>query len=377
VNTPKALIVVSEDWYFLSHRLPLANRLKAEGYDVCVVCRISEKGDEIENLGFKTKHVNFNREGISPGSALKTVSTLRAIYKQEKPDLVVHVALFTVLLGTMAALFSPVKKVFNMITGLGFVFISQSAKAKVIRTVVKTAFRVFSWSKRINMMVQNGDDQTLIGSFGFKKDKSLFLVRGSGVDGQHFHPAESYPQTPLVTFVGRLLWAKGVGEIIEAARILKKRGKSYRIALVGDIDAANPQSASEADLKNWQSEELVECWGRRSDIADIYRQSTIALLPSWREGLPKSLLEAAASGLSMIATDVPGCREIVRHEENGLLVTLKDPQSMADAIEKLVENPALCQQYGQAARKFVDEELNDTAVMDKTMAIIHQIMESK
>ncbi|WP_417841593.1 glycosyltransferase family 4 protein [Terasakiella sp.] len=370
---PKALIVVSEDWYFLSHRLPLAKRLKAEGYDVALACRFSDKRKEIENHGVRCLSVDFQRDGISPLKALKTVSALRAIYKQERPDLVVHVALFTVLLGTIAAIFSPAKKVLNLVTGLGFSFISNSLKARIIRTVVSVAFWGFARTKKVNMLVQNRDDLALMSGFGFSEDHNLFLVRGSGVDAVHFHPAPALPQPPLITFVGRLLWAKGVGEIIEAARLLKERGQDIRIALVGDIDALNPQSATQDDLASWQADGLVECWGRRTDIADIYRQSTVALLPSWREGLPKSLLEAAACGLAMIATDVPGCREIVRDQENGLLVPLQNSVALANAIECLAKNPALCAEFGAAARRFVDEELNDQAIMDKTMSVIHQI----
>jgi glycosyltransferase involved in cell wall biosynthesis len=370
---PKALIVVSEDWSFLSHRLPLAKRVMADGYDVTLACRFSEKRDEIAQLGIRCLEMDFQRDSISPRQAVKTISGLRRIYKAERPDLVVHVALFTVLLGTIAAVFSPAKKVLNLVTGLGFSFISNSLKARLIRLVVSVAFFGFARTKKVNMLVQNRDDLALIAGFGFQEDKNLFLVRGSGVDAVHFYPAPALPDPPLVTFVGRLLWAKGVAEIIEAAGLLKERGQHIRIALVGDIDPANPQSATQADLEKWQKDGLVECWGRRRDIADIYRQSSVALLPSWREGLPKSLLEAAACGLAMIATDVPGCREIVRHEENGLLVPLQNPSALADAIERLANDHDLCVTFGKAARRFVDEELNDQATMDKMMSVIRKI----
>lgn len=372
-SNPKAFIVVSEDWYFWSHRLPLAKRLQAEGFDVTVLCRFADKRDDIAALGLGCEHVDFQRDGLSPLHALKTVQTLRAIYKRERPDLVVHVALFTVLLGSIAALFSPAKQVLNLVTGLGFTFISNSLKARVIRLGVATAFRLFAHSKRIHMLVQNRDDQGLMERYGFRIRRNLYLVRGSGVDALHFAPATQWPKRPLITFVGRLLWAKGVGEIVDAAGLLKERGRAVRIALVGDIDPANPQSATARDMENWQAQGLVECWGRRSDIADIYRQSTIALLPSWREGLPKSLLEAASCGLALIATDVPGCREIVRHEENGLLVELQNPQALADAMDRLFHDPETCQRFGKAARRYVEEELNDQAVMDKTLEIIHRL----
>jgi glycosyltransferase involved in cell wall biosynthesis len=377
MNRKKALIVVAEDWSFLSHRVPLARTLKQDGFDVTIACRVQQKGNEIKEQGFGLIPLDLARESISPASALKTIKMLSALYRQEKPDVIVHSSLFLSLLGSIAGLLSGFKKNINLITGLGFVFISQSLKAKIIRIVVKLAFRLFACIKSITLVVQNKDDRQLFEGLGFKEGQNLHVIVGSGVDAQAFSPAAEEPATQQVTFVGRILWAKGVAELIEAARLLKKRNQLPKIVLVGDPDPGNPQSANQADMDQWAEEGLVECWGRRSDIADIYRNSTIAILPSWREGLPKSLLEAAACGLPMITTDVPGCREIVTNGENGLLVPLKSPEGLANAIEILINAPEMRQKFGRNARKLVEDELNDIAIAARTCAVVKQVCEFK
>lgn len=371
--TKKALIVVAEDWSFLSHRVPLARALKDDGYQVTVACRIKDHKKTIEAMGFTPIALDLARESISPTSALKTIKGLMTLYKTERPDVIVHSSLFLSLLGSLAGLFSGFRKNVNLITGLGFIFISNSAKARLVRVALKLCFRLFAKLKTISVVVQNRDDQQIFHALGFREPDTLHVIRGSGVDDQAFYPASQEPDPPQVTFVGRILWAKGIAELVEAARLLKMRGTLPKIVLVGEPDPGNPQSASTQDLENWTKEGLVDCWGRRSDIAEIYQNSTIAILPSWREGLPKSLLEAAACGLPMITTDVPGCREIVTHEKNGLLVPLQDAQGLADAIERLIKNPQERQSFGRAARKLVEEELNQNAIAQKTLAVVNQV----
>ncbi|MDV7339799.1 glycosyltransferase family 4 protein [Terasakiella sp. A23] len=368
----KALIIVAEDWSFLSHRVPLAQALKDDGFDVQVACRIKDHEKTIKDMGFTPIALDLARETISPGSAVKTIATLARLYKANDPDVIVHSSLFLSFLGSLAGLISGYRRNVNLITGLGFVFISDSAKAKLVRFAVKFWFRLFARLKSIAVVVQNRDDQKIFQDLGFEEGTTLHVIRGSGVDDQTFTPAANEP-VPQVTFVGRILWAKGVEELVEAARILKTRNALPKIVLVGEPDLGNPQSATQEDIDGWAKEGLVECWGRRSDIANIYQKSTIAILPSWREGLPKSLLEAAACGLPMITTDVPGCREIVTHNENGLLVPLKDANGLADAIETLVKDTDLRQKFGRAARKLVEDELNQKAIAQKTLDVAKKV----
>ncbi|NVK18618.1 MAG: glycosyltransferase family 4 protein [Methylocystaceae bacterium] len=369
----KALIVVAEDWSFLSHRVPLARALNEDGFNVTIACRLSTHQKTIEDMGFHTVGLELARESISPSSAIKTIRALARLYKDQKPDVIVHSSLFLSFLGSLAGLVSGYHKNVNLITGLGFVFISNSLKAKLVRMAVKFWFRIFARMKSIAVVVQNQDDKEIFAKLGFKQGSTLHVIRGSGVDDQAYVPTDKEPKQAQVTFVGRILWAKGVEELVEAARLLKAKGKLPKIVLVGEPDPGNPQSATEDDILNWTKDGLVESWGRRSDIADIYQQSTIAILPSWREGLPKSLLEAAACGLPMITTDVPGCREIVTHEENGLLVPLKSAQGLADAIERLMNDRVLRQRLGRNARKLVETELNQKAIGQQTLAVVKQV----
>jgi glycosyltransferase involved in cell wall biosynthesis len=373
MKNKKALIVVTEDWSFLSHRLPLARALLKSGAEVVVACRVKNNRQTIENEGVKVIPLDLARESISPLSALKTLKILTSLYKSEKPDVIIHVSLFMSLLGSIAGLMSGYRKNVNLITGLGYVFISDSLKARLIRSFVKLAFRLFARVNSIMMVVQNKDDRILFENLSFKLHHNLEVIRGSGVDAEVFHPAPKEPEIAQITFVGRILWAKGVEELIEAARILKKRATLPKIVLIGEPDLGNPQSASQGDIDHWIDDDLVECWGRRSDIADIYRQSTIAILPSWREGLPKSLLEAAACGLPMITTDVPGCTEIVNHGVNGLLVPLRNATALADAIETLMNNPDMRQKFGQNARKLVEDELNQDTIALQTLEVVQRI----
>jgi len=375
MKNKKALIVVAEDWSFLSHRIPLARALLKEGYDVTVACRVQDHRDQIEKEGFKLIALDLVRESISPSTALKTIQILRNLYKSEQPNVIVHSSLFLSLLGSIAGIFSGFKKNVNLITGLGYVFISKSLKARLIRIFVKLAFRLFALQKSIHVVVQNQDDKQLFESLSFNTEKNLHVVRGSGVDAKLYRPAKSEPKIPQITFVGRILWAKGVEELIEAARILKQRGALPKIVLVGEPDLGNPQSATQADIDDWTKEGLVECWGRRSDIAEIYQNSTIAILPSWREGLPKSLLEAAACGLPIITTDVPGCREIVTHCENGLLVPLQNATAIANAIDTLMNDENIRQKFGRNARKLVEDELNEISIAEKTLDVVKRVSE--
>jgi len=376
MKNKKALIVVAEDWSFLSHRLPLARALHKAGAEVSVLCRVQEHQATIEQEGFRLIPLNIERENISPLNALSTIQKLRKIYKTEKPDVIIHVSLFLSFLGTLAGFLSGYRNIVNLITGLGYIFISQSLKAIIVRTIIKICFRIFSIFKSVILVVQNKDDQRVFEKLGYIKEETLSLIIGSGVNMEIYYPCVEAPKHQQVTFVGRILWAKGVKELIEAARILKQKGKLPKIVLVGEPDLGNPQSATQADIDLWSQENLVQFLGRRDDIADIYRDSTIAILPSWREGLPKSLLEAASCGLPMIATDVPGCNELVKHQENGLLVPLRDPIAIASAIETLIENETLRKTYGTNARLRVETELNDQSIAQQTLKAVKSVIKT-
>ncbi|WP_417827193.1 glycosyltransferase [Thalassospira povalilytica] len=367
----KTLIVVGEDWSFVSHRIGLARAALVRGDEVVVACNTGDAADGLRKEGFRVVDVPIARGGLSPLKSLKTVKALACLIRREQPDIIINVAIQCVVLSAFAGLLVGAKRSVNMITGLGFLFVSHGAKARIVRQIVSIILRLYARCPSIHVIVQNSDDLALLKGIGFK-DHRLTLIRGSGVDISAFTPdtqKSKKPATPKTAiFVARMLWSKGLAELIEAARILKSRNCDYRIVLVGDSDPANPDSASESDLAKWQQEGLVEWLGKRRDIAQLLRQADLAVLPSWREGLPKSLLEAGACGLAMVATDVPGCREIVHHQENGLLVPLRDANALANAIEQLMEDDATRLAYGKAARELVERELCDRVIIASTLA---------
>ncbi|NIZ01086.1 glycosyltransferase [Thalassospira lucentensis] len=367
----KTLIVVGEDWSFVSHRIGLARAALVRGDEVVVACNTGDAADGLRKEGFRVVDVPIARGGLSPFKSLKTVKALACLIRREQPDIIINVAIQCVVLSAFAGLLVGAKRSVNMIIGLGFLFVSNSAKARIVRHIVLLILRVYARCPSIHVIVQNSDDLAWLKGLGFK-DQRLNLIRGSGVDISAFTPdtqKSENPATPKTAiFVARMLWSKGLAELIEAARILKSRNCNYRIVLVGDADPANPDSASENDLAKWQQEGLVEWLGKRRDIAQLLRQADLAVLPSWREGLPKSLLEAGACGLAMVATDVPGCREIVHHQENGLLVPLRDADALANAIEQLMEDDATRLAYGKAARDLVERELCDRVIIASTLA---------
>jgi|TARA_R110001583_G_scaffold7571_1_gene37411 glycosyltransferase involved in cell wall biosynthesis len=368
----KLLFVCSEDWYFVSHRLALARAAQVRGWEIVIACRANAAAEGLREEGFRVIDLNIARGGLSPVKSFATVFSLWRLMRREKPDVVVNVAIQCVILSALGGVLAGVPRSVNMVTGLGFVFVSNGRKARIVRAIISTVLRIYALFPSITVIVQNHDDYEVIRKFGFSKSR-LSLIRGSGVDLQKYAPVSAardgdHPKTAI--FVARMLWSKGLGELIAATRLLQQKGHHYRIWLVGDVDLANPDSANATDLEQWQKDGLVQWLGRRSDIPALLTQSDLAILPSWREGLPKSLLEAAACGLAMVATDVPGCREIVKHGQTGLLVPLGGEQALADAIETLMEDDALRRQLGYNARKMVEEELCDTVVVQKTLAVI-------
>lgn len=369
----KTLIVCAEDWSFVSHRIGLGRAALVRGDDVVVACNVGAAAEELRKEGFRVVNIPLARGGLSPFKSLKTIKALACLIRRENPDVVINVAIQCVVLSSFAGLLVGAKRTVNMVTGLGFLFVSNGAKARIVRQIVSLLLRFYALCPSIRVIVQNADDYALMTKLGFK-EKRLALIRGSGIDISAFSPAnkagEEEVQPKTAIFVARMLWSKGLGELIEAARILKSRDRNYRIVLVGDMDPANPDSASESDLRAWQSEGLVEWLGKRTDVAALLREADLAVLPSWREGLPKALLEAAASGLAMVATDVPGCREIVHHGENGLLVPLRDSAALADTIEELMEDDARRKSYGAAARALVERELCDSVIISQTLAFV-------
>jgi glycosyltransferase involved in cell wall biosynthesis len=368
---PGILYLVTEDWYFCLHRLPIARAARDAGFRVLVATQVGEHGKVIEKEGFELLPMRWNRGSLNPAYAFSELRQILKLYKGYQPDLVHHVALKPSLLGSCAALIAGTKPVVNNLAGLGQAFSATGLSARMVRTGLLMAFRLLFARKGACTLVENSDDQAfLTGKVGLPED-SVALIRGIGVDEKRFLPHEEPEQDePVVTLVSRLLWPKGVRELVDAGAILRERGIRVRIRLVGMPDPTSRVSVPEEQLRNWNAQGAVEWLGHRDDISEIWRDSTIGVLPSYyREGIPRSLLEAAACGRAIVTTDMPGCREIVRHGYNGLLVPPRDAAALADAIAELVTNPARRRQMAKAGRERVEQEFSEQRVVAQTLML--------
>ncbi len=368
----KILYLVTEDWYFCSHRLPLAVAAREAGYDVVVATRVQAHADEIRRTGARLIAIRMRRRRQGWWHELCSLLEIMRIYYRERPDIVHHVALKPVVFGSLATWLIAVPQVVNAVAGLGYVFTSRDRQARCLRPVLQQLLRRLLVGKGRHVIVQNPQDQQLLQTLA--EDMRLHLIRGAGVDIEHFSPSarSGVGQVALVVLPARMLWDKGVAEFVAAARLLQEKGIAVRMALVGGTDDGNPAAISQQQLTAWQQEGIVEYWGRREDMVAVYRQADIVCLPSYREGLPKVLLEAAACACAMVATDVPGCREVVRQGETGLLVPARAPTELAEALTELLADPLRRQQMGAQARVLVCHEFSARRVNAETLLLYRQ-----
>jgi glycosyltransferase involved in cell wall biosynthesis len=373
----KLLFVVTEDYYFWSHRLPLARAALRHGYEVVVATRVSNYAEKIRNEGFRLIPLQLNRESYSPWTEFRAIRQLRQIYRTERPDLAHHVALKPILYGSIAALGSKDTKVINAWAGLGYLIASSSLKARILRMFILNVFGLLMRRSNYHVLLQNSDDrELLIKMLKLPREKTT-LIRSSGVDVNCFVPVPEPSGPPVVLLASRMLWNKGVKDFVEAARLLQAHGLPVRFVLVGDKDPRSPSGIPREQLLEWQSSGAVEWWGHQSNMAEAFHQATLVCLPSHGgEGVPKTLLEAAASARAIVTTDVPGCRDIVRHGINGLLVPPHSPEALAASIEKLLRDSALRQQMAIQGREVVVKEFSQESVVEKTLALYEHLLES-
>ncbi len=368
----KLLFVVTEDWYFVSHRLQLAVTAKQVGFDVSVATRIGKHERTLRKAGIRVIPLSLSRRS---GNPVREITALIRLYRTERPDFVHHVALKPVVYGSLAAQLVGVPAWVNAVAGLGWLFTASTQRARIIRPWLQWGMgRLLSHSHSLTI-VQNPDDAALLEHSGIPGSR-LRLIRGAGVDVNRFRPVDlSCRSVPVVMLVARMLWDKGVGEFVEAAKLLHNQGVRARFVLVGAPDPANPASVPEAVLRGWHEKNGVEWWGQRMDMAGTYRQAQIACLPSYyREGIPKSLLEAAACGLPIVTTDAPGCREVVHHEDNGLLVPVKDPDALARALHRLIVDEELRHRMGARGRQRAETEFSQEQIHEQTLAVYRELL---
>ncbi|MGW8307967.1 MAG: glycosyltransferase family 4 protein [Achromobacter pulmonis] len=355
----RLLFVVNNPAFFMSHRVPVALAAQRAGYDVHVATMDGPAVADIEALGMTHHVVPMTRSGKHPLQELGTLLSLLRLFRRLRPQVVHLVTIKPVLYGGIAARLARVPGMVAAISGLGFVFLSNSLKMRLVRAVVARLYRLALGHRNSRVIFQNASDRDLLQSLGAVRDEQVVLIRGAGVDLDQYRALPEPPAPPVVvTMVARLLRDKGVQEFVQAARLLRERGVDVSMQLVGGVDAGNPASATPAEVQAWQREGCVQALGERSDVPQLYAASHIAVLPSYREGLPKSLIEAAACARAVVTTDVPGCRDAIDPGKTGLLVPVRDPQALADAIARLADDQALRQAMGTAGRALAEREFN-------------------
>jgi glycosyltransferase involved in cell wall biosynthesis len=368
----RILYVVTEDWYFLSHRLPMARAAKAAGYEVHVATRLKNGRAAIEKEGFVPHALDWSRGSLSPRESLTAILALRRLLKDLQPAILHNVALKPVLLGTAASLGLSATAVVNSLTGLGSLFIGEAKVNGSARAAVRLALSRLLRRKRSRTIVQNPDDRAFVIALGAPPE-SVVLIPGSGVDTAHFTPL---PEPPPITaaYVGRMLADKGVVTLIEAFSLLGKRKVPLKLLLAGDCDRENPGSLAPEQLREFASLYGIEWLGHVADIREVWARAHFAVLASRREGLPKSLLEAAACGRAMVATDAPGCREIAIEGETALTVPVGDASALAAAMAKLAADPGLRKRFGANARRLVESKFSAEAIGRATVALYGELV---
>jgi glycosyltransferase involved in cell wall biosynthesis len=378
----KIILFANTEWYLFNFRLSLAKALQAQGHEVLLISPPGDYGARLQALGFRWEALPMDRKSLNPLQELRLLMHLCRLYRREQPALAHHFTIKCVVYGSIAALVAREPARVNAVAGMGYVFTNQALKARLLRPVVRGLMRLVLNGRGARLILQNKDDMAAFAQAGLARPELTRLVMGSGVDLARFTPRAQpaqigqAAQATRVLLAARLLWDKGIAEYAKAARLLKAKGLPVRFLLAGSPDPGNPAAIPQATLDGWQSEGLFELLGQVSNMAALFASVDMVVLPSYREGLPKSLIEAAACALPLVTTDVPGCREVVTHEVDGLLVPVKDANALANAIERLHLNPVWASQLGLAARQKAIAEFDERIVIEKTLAVYEELLKA-
>ena len=371
----RLLYVVNEDWAFLLNRLPMARAAQNAGFEVHIATRVNNGAAAIEAEGFKLHPIPFKRGGLSPLSAISAILALRQITGRIKPDIAHHSGLQCCVFGSIAA-FGGKFPYISALTGMGYVYTSATWRTRLLKTILKWILPSLLDRPGDIVLVQNPDDRAALVDLGIGGAR-IVLIPGSGVDTDALLPLPE-PDGPITYgFAGRLLTDKGIRALVAAHDIVRGQGLDTHLLIAGNPDPANPASVSLREVNEWTQRPGITWLGHIEDISSLWRRCHFAILPSHREGLPGSLMEAAACERAMIATDAPGCREIVIDDQTGLLVPIEDPQALAEAIVKLATSPELRARYGKAARELVVTKLSAGIIGEQVVRLYNDATASR
>ena len=358
----RILYFANTDWFLYNYSLSLFKFIQTKGYQVYLS---SPKGTysallQKENLNWQ--EFPLSRKGMNPLKEIHSVQQFQKVLAATQPEILHNFTLKSVLYGSLAAKKFSHIKIINTITGMGFLFINKDIRTRLVRAILIPLLRFAL--KDTKVLFLNTTDRDFYLERRIIEPGQAKIIHGSGVDIDTFSPGKPIQKKkkPTIIFPARFLKDKGIYEFVEAARITKKKHEECVFVLVGSIDKGNPSSIREDELNAWIKEGIVECWGWQDEMAAVYQQASMVCLPSYREGLATSLLEAAACAVPIITTDVPGCRELVINDKTGFIVPTHNTKELARCIIYLVEHPAQSIEMGLRAREFIVEEYSQDTV---------------
>ena len=374
----KLLFNITEDWFFCSHFLERALAAKKAGYSIFVLSRLSLNKDILENYGMKFISVPFRRKSINPIYEIYILIRIILIYKRVRPDIVHHVAAKPIIYGSIAARICRIKSVINAPVGMGYVFTSNTIKSKILRPLLKILFKFFINShnginKRNKVIFENKDDLNYFIKLRAIDPKNACIIQGAGVRIKQNYKPRKIKEIPTIALVARMLKDKGINEFVEASRIINREKIFGNFLLVGDIDSGNPSSLKRQTLAKWNNEKVVKWVGWVDNVEEILKKTDILCLPSYREGLPKALIEGAAYGLPIVTTNTVGCKDVVEDGVNGFLVPIKNVEKLSSRIFELIQNKELRNKMGLESFKIASSKFSSKIIISQTLNVYNEM----
>lgn len=375
----KIVFFANTDWYLFNFRRSLALALRAAGYDVLLVSPAGEYGPRLRALGLRWQPLEMDRRSVNPLRETALLLRVARLLRRERPDLVHNFTIKCAVYGSLAARLARIPARVNAVDGLGYVFASDDRKARLLRPAVRALLYSALHGRNTRLILQNPDDRAAFRNFKLVSPDRVHLIPGAGVDCTRFTPRAGRQaaagQPVRILLAARLLWEKGIAEYAQAARVLRAQGRNVRCLLAGTPDPGNPAAVPEATLRAWVAEGSLEWLGHVADMRELYARVDVVVLPSYyREGIPTSLTEAAACGLPLVTTDMPGCREVVTDGEDGLLVPPRDADALARAIARLLDSPALARRLGHAARAKALAVFDERIIIRRTLEVYRTLL---
>ncbi len=372
----RVLLFANTTWYLYNFRMALARRARDAGHEVLMAGPRDEYAERVRQAGFEWYPVEVSRRGMNPIIEAGAIIQCGRLYRRLRPELVHHFTIKPVVYGSLAARLAGVKRVVNSITGLGYAFMKSGPSGTLLRGLAAVLYRSAMRGPNTRAIFENRADLEFFVERRIVASEKATVVLGTGVDLERFRPTREPAGAPVVLLASRMLWDKGVGEFVEAARILNREGVPARFVLAGTPDPGNPSTIAAEQLNAWAGEGDVEWLGRQEDMPAMYANCSVAVLPSQREGLPRTLVEAAASARPIVASDVPGCRDVVREGVNGLLVPPGDAAALATAIRRLLSDPELRRRMGEQGRRIAERDLADDPITRAVLLLYQDLLQS-